>query len=55
MYDSGEKPRIDLCGIVLQWVDMVKYLGNYLDTNMKEETEIWRKTRELIQRLTIVL
>ncbi len=47
--DTGENPRIELCGTALQWVDMVKHLGNYLDTNMKDETEIRRKKGDLIQ------
>ncbi len=53
--DTGEKPRIELCGTALQWVDMVKHLGNYLDANMKEETEIRRKKGDLIQRANNML
>ncbi len=53
--DIGEKPRIELCGTALQWVDMVKDLGNYLDANMKEETEIQRKKGDLIQRVNNML
>ncbi len=49
--DTGEKPRIELCGTALQLVDMVKHHGNYLDANMKEETEIRRKKGDLIQRV----
>ncbi len=28
------KPRVDLCGTKLQWVNTVKHLGNYLDKNV---------------------
>ncbi len=40
---------------MLQWVDMVKHLGNYRDANMKEETEIRRKKGDLIQRVNNML
>ncbi len=39
----------------LQWINMVKQLGNYLDVNMKEETEIRRKKGGLIQRVNNML
>ncbi len=51
----GEKPRMELCGTALQWVNMVKHIGNYLDANMKEETEIQRKKGDLIQRVNNIL
>ncbi len=34
---------------------MVKHLGNYLDANMKEETDIRRKKGDLIQRVNNIL
>ncbi len=53
--DTGQTPRIELCVTALQWVDTVKHLGNYLDANMKEETEIRRKKGDLMQRVNNML
>ncbi len=53
--DTETKSITELCGTALQWVDMVKHLGNYLDANMKEETEIRRKKGDLIHRVNNML
>ncbi len=43
--DTREKTRIELYGTALQWVDMVKHLGNYLDANTKEKKSDIEKER----------
>ncbi len=45
------KPRVDLCGTELEWVNTVKHLGNYLDSNLSEKSEIIKKKGDLIQRV----
>ncbi len=43
------KPRVDLCGTELQWVNTVKLLGNYLHSNLSEKSKIIKKKGDLIQ------
>ncbi len=50
-----DKPTIQLCGKDLQWVDTVNYLGNFLDSNMKEKTEVVMKKGDFIQRVNSLL
>ncbi len=40
------KPRVDLCGTELQCVNTVNHLGNYLDSNLSEISEIIKKKGE---------
>ncbi len=47
-----EKPKISLSGTELKLVDTVKHLGNYLDGNMSEHTEVLRKRGDLVQKST---
>ncbi len=45
------KPRVDLSSTQLQWVNTVKHLGNYLNCNLSEKSEIMKKKGDLIQRI----
>ncbi len=45
------KPRVDLCGTELMLVNTVKHLGNYLDSNLSEKSEIIKKKGYLIRRV----
>lgn len=49
------KPSVELCGIRLKWVESVKHLGTYLDSNMSESTEINKKKHDLVQRVNYIL
>ena len=49
------KPDVQLCGATLKWVDKVKHLGNYLESNLQETTEITVKKSDLIQRVNSLL
>jgi hypothetical protein len=49
------KTSVKLCGKELEWVQSVKHLGNYLDENMSESTEIRRKKHDLVQRVNYVV
>jgi hypothetical protein len=40
---SCKFPQLKLCGQQLNWVENVKYLGNWLSVDLKEETEISKK------------
>ncbi len=37
------KPSFNLCGTELQWVNTVKHLDSYLDSNLSETSEIIKK------------
>lgn len=50
-----EKPIVELCGIKLKWVQSVKHLGTYLDSNMSEITEIFKKKHDLVQRVNYIV
>ncbi len=45
------KTRVDMCNTELQWVNTVKHLGNYLDSNLSEKSEIIKKKGNQIQRV----
>ena len=49
------KPAVKLCGKELDWVQSVKHLGNYLDQNMSESTEIRKKKHDLVQRVNYIV
>ena len=49
------KPSVKLCGKELDWVQSVKHLGNYLEENMSESTEIRKKKQDLVQRVNYVV
>ncbi len=49
------KPDIQLCGSTLKWVDHVKHLGNHLESNLSEVTEIMLKKSDMIQRVNSVV
>ncbi len=49
------KPDIQLCGRTLKWVDHVKHLGNHLESNLSEVTEIRMKKSDIIQRVNTVV
>ncbi len=49
------KPDIQLCGSTLKWVDHVKHLGNQLESNLSEVTEIRMKNSDMIQRVNTVV
>ena len=44
-------PDISLNGVKLKWVDSVKHLGNYIDSDLRERTEIRRKRSDLVGRV----
>ncbi len=44
-------PEVRLNGVPLQWVDNVKHLGNYLDSDLKEMTEVRMKRSDLVGRV----
>ena len=39
----------------LMWVDSIKYLGNFISTNLAEEPEIRKKQSDLISRINSLL
>ncbi len=49
------KPDIQLCGSILKWVDHVKHLGNHLESNLSEVTEIRMKESDMIKRVNTVV
>ncbi len=51
----AHKPDIQLCGSTLKWVDYVKHLGNHLESNLSEVTEIRMKKSDMIQRVNTVV
>ena len=50
-----DKPRVELCGTPLSWVDRVKHLGIHLEYNLRETTEIRMKKSDMIQRVNTTL
>jgi hypothetical protein len=49
------KPEVQLHGATLKWVNKVKHLGNHLESNLRETTEITMKKSDLIQRVNTLL
>ena len=50
-----DKPTVQLSGATLKWVDKVKHLGNHLESNLREVSEIRMKKSDMIQRVNTVL
>ena len=50
-----DKPRVELCGTPLSWMDRVKHLGIHLEYNLRETTEIRMKKSDMIQRVNTTL
>jgi hypothetical protein len=48
-------PRIEIDGVVLSWVQSVKYLGMYLSSDLSEDVEIRYKQREFIGHTNSVM
>ena len=49
------KPEVCLAGVPLVWVESVKHLGNQLDSDLSEKTEIRNKKGDLINRVNKVI
>ncbi len=45
-----QMPSIKLEGVLLAWVQNVKYLGIYITSNLSEDTEVRYKQRDCISR-----
>ena len=50
-----QPPVVSLNGIALQWVDSFRHLGNYIDSNLSECTEVNKKKSDLFQRTNTLL
>ena len=55
LFSKKEQNNIDRSpdGKCLGWVNNVKYLGNYLDCDMSEKTEVRMKRSDLVIELII--
>ena len=48
---AGHLPDLQLAGLPLKWVPVVKHLGNYVSSDLKETCEISHKRGDLIGRV----
>ncbi len=55
LYVRKTPKEISLSGTEFKLVDTVKHLGNYLDANTREHTEVLRKKGDLVQRVNNLL